>query len=47
MAAVHDGFVAVTPVHLDLTHHRALGPDDGLVERTQRAKLKRPRDRTP
>jgi 5'-nucleotidase len=24
MGAVHDGFVAVTPVHLDLTHHRAL-----------------------
>src|SRR2546426_428282 len=22
--AVHEGFVAVTPVHLDLTHHRAL-----------------------
>ncbi len=24
MAAVHEGFVAVTPVHLDLTHHRAV-----------------------
>ncbi|OLC11953.1 MAG: 5'/3'-nucleotidase SurE [Candidatus Rokubacteria bacterium 13_1_40CM_69_27] len=24
LAAVHEGFVAVTPVHLDLTHHRAL-----------------------
>ena len=24
MGAVHDGFVAVTPLHLDLTHHRAL-----------------------
>src|SRR5262245_52956594 len=24
MGAVHDGFVAVTPVHLDLTNHRAL-----------------------
>lgn len=24
MGAVHDGFVAVTPVHLDLTHHQAL-----------------------
>jgi 5'-nucleotidase len=24
MGAIHDGFVAVTPVHLDLTHHRAL-----------------------
>ena len=24
MAAVHEGFVAITPVHLDLTNHRAL-----------------------
>jgi len=24
MGAVHDGFVSVTPLHLDLTHHRAL-----------------------
>lgn len=24
MSAVHEGFVAVTPLHLDLTHHRAL-----------------------
>jgi hypothetical protein len=24
MGAVHEGFVAVTPVHLDLTNHRAL-----------------------
>lgn len=24
MGAVHEGFVAVTPLHLDLTHHRAL-----------------------
>jgi 5'/3'-nucleotidase len=24
MGAVHDGYVAVTPLHLDLTHHRAL-----------------------
>ena len=24
MAAVHEGFVAVTPLHLDLTNHRAL-----------------------
>src|SRR5262245_32331063 len=24
MGAVHDGFVAMTPLHLDLTHHRAL-----------------------
>jgi 5'-nucleotidase len=25
MGAIHDGLVAVTPLHLDLTHHRALG----------------------
>jgi 5'-nucleotidase len=24
MGAVHDGFVAITPVHLDLTHHGAM-----------------------
>jgi hypothetical protein len=24
MGAVHEGYVAVTPIHLDLTHHRAL-----------------------
>jgi hypothetical protein len=24
MGAVHEGFVAVTPLHLDLTNHRAL-----------------------
>src|ERR671925_163150 len=24
MGAIHDGFAAVTPLHLDLTHHRAL-----------------------
>jgi 5'-nucleotidase len=24
MGAVHEGYVAVTPLHLDLTHHRAL-----------------------
>jgi 5'-nucleotidase len=24
IAAVHDGFAAVTPLHLDLTHHSAL-----------------------
>ena len=24
MGAVHDGFVSVTPLHLDLTNHRAL-----------------------
>ncbi len=23
-AAIHDGYVSVTPLHLDLTHHRAL-----------------------
>lgn len=25
MGAFHEGFVSVTPLHLDLTHHRALG----------------------
>jgi 5'-nucleotidase len=25
MGAVHDGYVSVTPLHLDLTNHRALG----------------------
>jgi hypothetical protein len=24
MGAVHEGYVSVTPVHLDLTNHRAL-----------------------
>jgi hypothetical protein len=24
MGAVHDGYVAVTPLHLDLTNHRAM-----------------------
>jgi 5'-nucleotidase len=24
MGAIHEGFAAVTPLHLDLTHHRAL-----------------------
>jgi 5'-nucleotidase len=24
MGAIHDGFVSITPVHLDLTHHRAV-----------------------
>ena len=24
MATIHDGYVSVTPLHLDLTHHRAL-----------------------
>ncbi len=24
MGAVHDGYVAVTPLHLDITHHRAV-----------------------
>jgi 5'-nucleotidase len=46
MAAVHDGFVAVTPVHLDLTNHRALAhlaDWPGALG----AQLKRSRDRTP
>jgi 5'-nucleotidase len=28
MGAVHDGYVAVTPLHLDLTHHGALARMD-------------------
>jgi 5'-nucleotidase len=46
MAAVHDGFVAVTPVHLDLTHHRALAQMTDWSSALS-AQLKRPRDRTP
>ena len=45
MAAVHDGFVAVTPVHLDLTHHRALAQMTDWSSAL--SALKRPRDRTP
>ena len=26
LAAVHAGHVAVTPIHLDLTHHDGIGP---------------------
>ncbi len=25
MGAIHDGFVSISPLHLDLTHHRAVG----------------------
>ena len=45
MAAIHDGVVAVTPVHLDLTNHRALAHMahwSGALS----AQLKRSRDRT-
>jgi 5'-nucleotidase len=45
MAAIHDGVVAVTPVHLDLTNHRALAHMvdwSGALS----AQLKRGRDRT-
>src|SRR5262245_52909245 len=45
MAAVHDGFVAVSPVHLDLTHHRALAQMADWSSALS-AQLKRPRDRT-
>ena len=45
MGAVHEGFVAVTPLHLDLTHHRALRQmadwPDGL-----NAQLRRPTSRS-
>ncbi len=45
MAAIHDGFVAVSPVHLDLTAHRALGQMTDWPG-TLSAQLKRSRDRT-
>jgi len=45
MAAVHDGFVAVTPVHLDLTNHRALTQMTDWASALS-AQLPRPRDRT-
>ncbi|MGH7307452.1 MAG: 5'/3'-nucleotidase SurE [Candidatus Rokuibacteriota bacterium] len=45
MAAIHDGFVAVSPVHLDLTAHRALGQMTDWP-RALSAQLKRSRDRT-
>jgi 5'-nucleotidase len=44
MGAVHEGFVAVTPLHLDLTNHRALavmtdwgGALDGQLRRESKA----------
>jgi 5'-nucleotidase len=56
MGAVHEGFVAVTPLHLDLTNHRALahmadwaGALDGQVRRDAArpapAPARRPRPR--
>jgi 5'-nucleotidase len=45
MAAIHEGHVAVTPLHLDLTHHRALAQMDEWP-RTLSAQLKRGRGRT-
>jgi len=44
LAAVHEGFVAVTPVHLDLTHHRALAQMADW-SRALTAQLKRSRGR--
>jgi 5'-nucleotidase len=45
MAAIHDGFVAVSPVHLDLTAHRTL-VQMADWSGTLSAQLKRSRDRT-
>ena len=42
MGAVHEGFVAVTPVHLDLTNHRALAADGRLGQRARRRSGVRP-----
>jgi 5'-nucleotidase len=52
MGAVHEGFVAVTPLHLDLTHHRALalmtdwsGALDGQLRREPAPRAAAPRRR--
>jgi 5'-nucleotidase len=45
MAAIHDGFVAVSPVHLDLTAHRALAQMTDWSGALS-AQLARSRDRT-
>ncbi len=37
MGAVHEGFVSVTPVHLDLTNHRGAGADGRLGQCPRRA----------
>jgi 5'-nucleotidase len=49
MGAVHEGYVAVTPLHLDLTHHRALalmadwsGALDGQLRRESARPALRP-----
>ena len=52
MGAVHEGFVAVTPLHLDLTNHRALatmgdwgGALDGQLRRESKAPAPAPTKR--
>jgi 5'-nucleotidase len=44
MAAIHEGHVAVTPLHLDLTHHRTLAQMEDWPG-TLSAQLKRGRGR--
>jgi 5'-nucleotidase len=44
MAAIHEGLIAVTPLHLDLTHHRALAQMEDWPG-TLSAQLKRGRGR--
>src|SRR5881397_1177537 len=50
MGAVHEGFISLTPLHLDLTNHRALVPLDdwsaGLTAH-HRGKNERPPRRAP
>ncbi len=40
MGAIHEGYAALTPLHLDLTHHRAVVEMTGL-ERSLTAQLRR------
>jgi 5'-nucleotidase len=46
MGAIHDGFVAVTPLHLDLTHHRALAEMQEWSA-SLNAQLRSPRSTSP
>lgn len=45
LGAVHEGYVSITPVHLDLTNHRALA-QMGDWQSTLDAQFRRPRGRT-
>src|SRR5262249_9947770 len=50
MGAVHDGYVALTPLHLDLTNHRALvqlGDWQGSLNAQFRTETDRPARRGP